>query len=104
MPNQAQYKRLFRNTTVEEKLTLFQTLLETSNELTAHLALALLKVIHKELSTDQIRDRMAYKRYAEGIESLRFHMPTILHQVVSAWRAQHNNTGLTPDEWFSRNQ
>jgi hypothetical protein len=104
MPNQAQHKKLFRNPTVEDKLTLFQTLLESSNELTAHLALALLKVIHKELSTDQIRDRMAYKRYAEGIESLRFHMPGILHQVVSAWKSQHNNNGSTPEEWFSRHR
>jgi|SRR5687767_6295070 hypothetical protein len=104
MPNHTQYKRLFRTTTVEDKLTLFQTLVETSNELTAHLALALLKVIHKELSTDQIRDRMAYKRYAEGIESLRFHMPGVLHQVVSAWKAQKNNGGGMPDEWFSSNR
>ncbi len=103
MPNQVKYKKLFRDPTVEDRLTLFQTLLETSNELTAHLALALLKVIHKELSTDQIRDRMAYKRYAEGIESLRFHMPGILHQVVSAWKAQRNSGNGTPDEWFSGN-
>jgi hypothetical protein len=100
MPNQAQRKKLFRDSTVEDRLTLFQTLLETSNELTVHLALALLKVIHQELSTDQIRDRMAYKRYAEGIESLRFRMPGILHQVVSVWKSQRNNNSSTPDEWF----
>ncbi len=104
MPNQAQHKKLFRDPTVEDKLTLFQTLLETSNELTVHLALALLKVIHRELSTDQIRDRVVYKRYAEGIESLRFHMPGLLHQVVSAWKSQRNTNGLTPDEWFSSNR
>src|SRR5690349_12611303 len=104
MSNQVQYKKLFRDPTVDDKLTLFQTLLETSNELTVYLALALLKVIHRELSTDQIRDRMAYKRYAEGIESLRFHMPGVLHQVVSAWRSQQNNSGATPDEWFSGNR
>lgn len=104
MPNQAQRKKLFRDPTVEDRLTLFQTLLDTSNELTVYLALALLKVIHNELSTDQIRDRMAYKRYAEGIESLRFHMPGVLHQVVSAWKTQRNTSNTTPEEWFSSNR
>jgi hypothetical protein len=104
MPNQAQRKKLFRDPTVEDRLTLFQTLLETSNELTVHLALALLKVIHKELSTEQTRDRLAYKRYAEGIESLRFRMPSVLNQVVSVWKTQQNTGNTTPDEWFSSNR
>ena len=108
MSNSTQYKKLFRDPTVEDKLTLFRTLLATSDELTVHLALALLKVIHQELSLEQTRDRLVYKRYAEGIAALRFYMPGILQQVVNEWRARSNITSAntvektnTPVEWFS---
>lgn len=104
MPIRSRPKELFRDPDTDDKLKLFRTLLETKDELTVNLALALLKIIHKELSTDQIRDRLVYKRYAEGIESLRFRIPGMLHQVVSAWKSQRTNNGSTPDEWFSSNR
>ena len=104
MSNPSQHKKLFHDPTVEDKLTLFRTLLDASDELTVNLALALLKVIHQELSMDKTRDRLMYKRYAEGIAALRFRMPGMLHQVVSAWKAQRNTGSGTPDEWFSGNR
>src|SRR5690349_14779925 len=106
MPNPSQYKNLFHDPTVDEKLTLFRNLLDASDELTVNVALALLKVIHQELSMDKTRDRLMYKRYAEGIAALRFHMPGILQQVVNAWKARSNVAHVdertnTPVEWFS---
>src|SRR6185369_8913746 len=99
MPNQLQHKRLFQDPNADDKLKLFRTLLETRDELTVNLALALLKIIHSELSMDQSRDRLIYKRYAEGIASLRYYMPGVLQQVVNAWKSQTNNN--TPLEWFA---
>jgi hypothetical protein len=91
---------------VEDKLTLFRNLLDASDELTVNLALALLKVIHQELSMDQTRDRLMYKRYAEQIAAMRFRMPGILQQVVNAWKARSSATHVddrtkAPVEWFS---
>jgi len=76
-------KDLFSNPTTEDKLTLFRMLLDT-NELTVNLTLALLKIIHGELKSNQVRDRSVYKRYAEAIETLRYHMLDTLQQVVAA--------------------
>lgn len=69
----SRHKDLFRNSTIKDKLTLFQLLFD-ARLLTAHLTLALLKIIHKELSTHQTHDRSGYKHYAEAIESLRYHI------------------------------
>ena len=101
MPIPSRPKELFRDPNTDDKLKLFRTLLETKDELTVNLALALLKIIHKELSAEQTRDRLTYKRYAEGIESLRFRMPGILHQVVNEWKSQRNTNNTMPEEWFS---
>ncbi len=92
------YKELFRNATIQDKLTLFQNLLDTKEDMTADLALALLKIIHKELSTRQIRDRSGYKRYAEAIESLRYQMADVLRQVVVTWQSRQSTI---PADWFS---
>ncbi len=90
------YKDLFRTPTTADKLTLFQLLFD-AKELTLDLALALLKIIHKELSIHQMRDRTVYKRYAEAIQSLRYHMSDVLRQIVNAWNTEQSNT---PAEWF----
>ncbi len=92
------YKELFSNTTIQDKLTLFQKLLDAKDELTVDLALALLKIIHKELSTHHTRDRSGYKRYAEMVEALRFHMSDMFKKVMSASKTQQNST---PVEWFA---
>jgi len=94
------YKDLFRTPTTADKLTLFQLLFD-AKELTVDLALALIKVIHKELSIHQIRDRSVYKRYAEAIQSLRYHMSDMLQLVVVAWNTQQNKI---PAEWFTDNK
>lgn len=92
------YKDLFRNATIQDKLTLFQTLLDAKEDMTVDLALALLKIIHKELSIRQTRDRSGYKRYAELIEALRFYMSDVFKKVISVSKTQQD---ATPVEWFS---
>ena len=88
---------LFRNSNTKDKLTLFQLLFDATL-LTVDLTLALLKIIHKELTIHQTRDRSVYKLYAESIESLRYHMSDVLQQVVDLW----NPRKVTPPpEWFS---
>ena len=94
----SKHKDLFSSTTTEDKLTLFRRLLD-ANELTVSLTLALLKIIHRELRSNQYRDRSIYKRYAETIETLRYHMFDTLQQVVAAWK-NHQSTFTMPDEWF----
>ena len=84
MPISSRYKDLFRIPTTADKLTLFQLLFD-AKELTKDRALALLKIIHKDLSVHQIRDRSVYKRYAETIESLRYHMSDVFQNVLDAW-------------------
>jgi len=91
------YKDLFRTPTTADKLTLFQLLFD-AKELTVDLALALLKIIHKELSIQQFRDRSVYKRYTEAIGSLRYYMSDMLQLVVIAWNTQQN---MIPVEWFA---
>ena len=49
-------KDLFRNSTIGDKLNLFQFLFD-ARELTADLTLALLKVIHEDLNNHQKPDR-----------------------------------------------
>ena len=92
------HKDLFRNSTTDDKLTFFQLLLD-KKELTVDLTLALLKIIHSELKSDQYRDRSVYKRYAEAIESLRYHMMDMLQQVVDAWK-NRQSVSTTPADWF----
>ena len=92
------HKDLFRNPSTENKLTLLQLLLE-ANELSVNSTLALLKIIHRELNINHNPNRSLYKRYAETIESLRFHMLDTLQLVVAAWK--YNQAPFTmPEEWF----
>lgn len=94
------HKDLFRTPTTDDKLTLFQLLLD-ANELTVSLTLALLKIIHRELKNNRNDDRSVYKRYARAIEALRYHMLDTLQLVVAAWE---NHQSTTPTEWFSDNK
>lgn len=90
------YKDLFRPPTTGDKLNLFQLLFD-SNEINPDLALALLKVIHWELSREKSSDLSAYKQYAEVIEALRFHRLDMLQHIVDAWNA--GRTAKDP-EWL----
>ena len=92
------HKDLFHIPTTEDKLTLFQLLMD-AHELTVNLSLALLKIIHRELKSDQFRDRSVYKHYAEAIESLRYHMLDTFQLVVAAWK-HYQSASTTPVEWF----
>lgn len=97
MKDTTRLKELFRIPVTADKLTYFRILFE-SNELTADLALALLKVIHSELSGEKTRGRSVYKTYAEVIQSLRYRNSVMLGQIVDAW-----NEGRTQKdpEWLS---
>ncbi|MCC7118713.1 MAG: hypothetical protein IT310_09325 [Anaerolineales bacterium] len=101
MLNSSSYQKLFRAATAEEKLLLFRSLLEAKEELTVDLALALLKIVHEELSAGQMKDRAVYKRYAEEIEALRASSPVALQQVTTNW--QLLKTTIPPD-WFTYGQ
>jgi hypothetical protein len=92
------HKDLFHNPTTEDKLTLLQLLLE-ANELTVNPTLALLKIIHREIKSDQNLDRSLYKRYAESIESLRYHMLDTFQLTMAAWKYYQSATSA-PEEWF----
>ncbi len=92
------HKDLFRTSTTEDKLTLLQLLLD-AHELTLNLSLALLKIIHGELRSDQSHDRSLYKRYAETIESMRYHMLDTFQLMVAAWKS-NRTISITPAEWF----
>jgi hypothetical protein len=84
------HRDLFSKSTIGDKLILFQLLFDTK-ALTSDLALALLKIIHEELNNHQKPDRTVFKRYAEAIESLRYHVPDMLKQVVDDWQT-HQST------------
>jgi len=94
----SKHKDLFRPPTTEDKLTLFQLLMD-ANELTVTLSLALLKIIHGELKSNQNPDRSLYKQYAKAIESLRYRMLDTLQLVVATWK-NHQAKGTTPPDWF----
>jgi len=96
----SRYKDLLHAPTTSDKLTLFQLLFD-AKELTVDLTLALLKVIHDELSVHQNHDRPVYKRYAEAIQSLRYHMSDMLQLVIIAWNTQQSTI---PAEWFTDNK
>ncbi len=93
----SRYKDLFHIPATSDKLQLFESLFDT-RELDVDLTLALLKVIHKELCIHQTPDRSLYKRYAEMIETLRYHKSDMLHQVVDAWKAENSGEDT---EWLT---
>ncbi len=93
-------KDLFRNSTIGDKLNLFQLLLD-AKELSADLALALLKIIHDELNNHQKPDRTVFRRYAEMVASLRYHVPELFQQVVEDWKTHQS---ALPVEWFDDNK
>jgi hypothetical protein len=92
------HKDLFRTSDTEDKLTLFHLLLN-ANELTVTLSLALLKIIHGELKSNDYSDRSIYKRYAATIETLRYRMLDTLQLVVATWK-NHQSKSTIPPEWF----
>lgn len=98
MPITSDHKDLFRNSTTDDKLNLFQLLMGTEY-LNVSLTLALMKIIHRELKNNESDDRSVYKRYAETIESLRYHMLDTLQLAVATWK-NNQSAAMTPAEWF----
>ena len=79
------YKHLFRQPSPADRLNLFQTLFD-SNEINPDLALALLKIVHSELSSEE-GDGASYRQYAQIIEALRYHKMDMLRHIVETWKA-----------------
>ena len=100
MSTSSNRKELFRNSTIEDKLNLFQLLLDTKT-LTAGMAFALLKVIHDELSDQQGPDGTSTKRYALSFASLRYYVPEIFQQVTEGWKFHKSPTSA---EWLDENK
>jgi hypothetical protein len=92
------HRDLFRTPTTEDKLNLFQLLLD-AHELNVNLSLSLLKITHGEVKSNQRRDHSLFKRYAEVIESLRYYNLDTFQLVMAAWK-NHQKTPSTPKEWF----
>jgi hypothetical protein len=92
------HKDLFRTPDTEDKLNLLHQLLN-ANELNVTNSLALLKIIHGELGSNEYADRLIYKRYAASIETLRYRMLDTLQLVVATWK-NHQAKGTTPPDWF----
>lgn len=88
---------LFRQTSIKDKLKLFQQLLE-ARTLTPEAALALLNTIHRDLNAYHKADRVIFRQYAEAISSLKFYLPDTLQQVVDGWKASQPQT---PEEWLA---
>ncbi len=88
---------MFRKPTIGDKLNLFQLLFD-GKELTADLALALLKIIHEDLNHHQKPDRTMFRRYAGLVASLRFHVPDMFQQVIEAWKAQQKSLSVVPSD------
>jgi len=82
----SKYSKLFHTPTAKDKLSFFHALLEIKEDLTSDVALALLKMVHWELSSSRVDDRSVYKRYAEEIAAFQFHDPVMLQQVVFNWK------------------
>jgi len=80
------YKDLFRPPSPADKLNLFQLLFDAS-EISPDLALALLKIVHSDLSKEKGSEHSTYRQYAKTIEALRYHKADILQHVVNSWRA-----------------
>jgi hypothetical protein len=93
-------KDLFRNSTIGDKLNLFQFLFD-AQQLNTDLTLAMLKIIHEELNNHQKPDRTVFKRYALMVSSLRYHVPEMFQQVLDGWKAPQSTM---PAEWFSENK
>lgn len=90
-------KELFRIPAAAEKLSLFQDLFDLS-EIHTDLALALLKVIHRELGEKPLPDPSMYRRYAGVIQSLRYGRSDMFQAVVEAWKAGRSAREI---EWLS---
>jgi hypothetical protein len=98
------HQGLFRKPTTEDKLTFFNSLLN-SNELDNNdLTLALLKIIHGELKDSHRQEHSMYKKYARAIESLRHQKFSTLQQVVDAWRKAQPAFNMPEDWWDSDNE
>lgn len=79
------YKELFRNATVTEIVSMFQSLLD-ARDIEPQEALALAGAIHAGLRKSQGQDGTAYARYAQAMALLNHHLPGVYHHVVAKWR------------------
>lgn len=96
MTSSSLYKEFFRRPSAADTLNLFQTLFDL-NEINPDLALALLKIVHTELSNKE-NAGSTYRQYATIIEAVRHHKVDMLQHIVDSWQAGR----LAKDpEWLS---
>ena len=96
MNSSSLYKELFREPSPADKLKLFQILFD-SNEINPDLALALLKIVHTELGSEEA-EGSSYRHYAQIIEALRYHKMDMLRHIVETWKT---GKPAKDPEWIS---
>ena len=89
MPISEERHNLFHSSGIADKLSLFQSLLD-SKDLDADEALALLNNIHAELEQPRGQSSSVYVRYAEVMESLQRQMPEVHQEVAARWQESHS--------------
>jgi hypothetical protein len=84
MPATDNYKELFRQTTILEIISMFQSLLDAL-DIEPEEALALAGAIHAGLRDPQGLDGPVYARYARAMALMSHHLPEVHEHVVSNW-------------------
>ena len=88
------YKELFRQTTILEIISKFQSLLDAL-DIEPDEALALAGAIHAGLRNPQGLDSTAYARYAQAMALLNHHLPEMYQHVVANWRLPQEKLAKT---------
>jgi len=84
MPTIDNRKELFRQTTLLEIISMFQSLLDAL-DIEPKEALALAGAIHAGLRDPQGLDGPVYARYAQAMALLNHHLPEVHQHVVANW-------------------
>ena len=79
------HKELFRQTTILEIISKFQSLLDAL-DIEPDEALALAGAIHAGLRNPQRLDGTAYARFTQAMALLNHHLPEMYQHVVTNWR------------------
>lgn len=95
MPTIDNRKELFRQTTLLEIISMFQSLLDAL-DIEPKEALALAGAIHAGLRDPQGLDGPVYARYAQAMALLNHHLPEVHQHVVANWHLPLTEQQPTP--------
>ena len=84
MSDSQNYKELFKYSTINEIVSMFQSLLD-ARDIAPEEALALAGAIHARLRKPQGLDGTAYAQYAQAMALLNHHLPDVHQHVVASW-------------------